>query len=192
MESKKIIGIIGDSSLQDEKEKELAFNLGKTLVDHNYRVMSGGLGGIMDIVLDGAKHSSNYKEGDTIAVLPSFDKSDAEGCADIIITTGLDLSRGSILTSSSDAVIVIGGKAGTLAELSTSWSLFKLIIAMSEVEGVSKDYASKRVDSRIRYEEIQEDCVYAAKTPEEAIALLDKYLPLYNRYHHGIKRRDIK
>ncbi len=192
MESKKIIGIIGDSTLQDEKEKELAFNLGKTLVDHNYRVMSGGLGGIMDVVLDGARSSSNYNEGDTIAVLPSFDKTDAEGCADIVITTGMDLSRGSVLTGSADAVIVVGGKAGTLAELSTSWSLFKLVISMSEIEGVSKDWASKRVDSRIRYEQIPEDCVYPAKTPEDAIALLDKYLPLYNKYHHGIRRRETK
>ena len=71
---RKIIAVIGNKQIEkDGIRYKLAFELGKALVDNGYRVQSGGLKGVMEAVLAGAKSSKNYKEGDTIALFPSFD-----------------------------------------------------------------------------------------------------------------------
>ena len=45
---RRLISIIGDASVEEGSPKyEMAFNLGKALVDNGYRVASGGLNGIM-------------------------------------------------------------------------------------------------------------------------------------------------
>jgi uncharacterized protein (TIGR00725 family) len=186
---KKIITIIGDSQLKPHDEAYvLAYALGQKLVEQGYRIMTGGLGGVQEAVSKGAKESAFDYEGSTIAMLPSFDKREANAYADIIIPTGLDLGR-NIINVSSDAVIVIGGKAGTLSEIASAWSLFKLIIALTPIPGWGKELAGKKVDNRIRYESVAEDQVFPAKNPEEVIQLLQKYLPLYDKAHHGIKWR---
>ncbi len=186
---KKIITIIGDSQLKSTDEAyQLAYALGQKLVENGYRIMTGGLGGVQEAVCKGAKESKLDYEGSTIAILPSFDKHEANAYSDIIIPTGLDLGR-NIINVSSDAVIVIGGKAGTLSEIASAWSLYKLIIALTPIAGWGKDLAGKKVDLRIRYEGIPEDQIYPAKDPEDVIKLLFKYIPLYQRAHHGIKWR---
>ena len=186
---KKIITIIGDSQLKEtDQAYQLALTLGKTLIDHQYRIMTGGLGGVQLAVCQGAKQSKHYLEGDTIAILPSFDKQDANAYSDIVIPTGLDLAR-NIINVSSDAVIVMGGKAGTLSEIASAWSLYKLIIAFTQIPGWGADLAGKKVDSRKRYETILEDQVYPVQDPLEVVALLAKYIPLYNKTHHGIRWR---
>jgi uncharacterized protein (TIGR00725 family) len=186
---KKIITIIGDSQLKEhDLAYQIALRLGTTLIDHHYRIMTGGLGGVQLAVCQGAKQSKHYQEGDTIAILPSFDKQEANAYSDIVIPTGLDLAR-NIINVSSDAVIVIGGKAGTLSEIASAWSLFKLIIAFTQVPGWGADLAGKRIDSRQRYEAIPEDKVYPVQDPKEVITLLATYLTKYNKAHHGIKWR---
>jgi uncharacterized protein (TIGR00725 family) len=186
---KKIITIIGDSQLNEKDMAfQLAFDLGKLLVNHHYRVMTGGLGGIQLAVFKGAHASTKYQEGDTIAILPSFDKSEANEYSDIIIPTGLDLAR-NIINVSSDAVVVMGGKAGTLNEMAAAWSLYKMMIAFSHIPGWGQQLAGKRIDNRIRYEHIPEDQVFSVKEPHEVIKLLEKYLNHYNKSHHGIKWR---
>jgi uncharacterized protein (TIGR00725 family) len=186
---KKIITIIGDSQIKEnDLAYQLAYRLGTALIDHQYRIMTGGLGGVQLAVCHGAKQSKHYNDGDTIAILPSFDKQDANIYSDIIIPTGLDLAR-NIINVSSDAVIVIGGKAGTLSEIASAWSLFKLIIAFTQIPGWGADLAGKKVDNRQRYESIPEDQVYPVKDPKEVIDLLEIYIPQYNKAHHGIKWR---
>lgn len=53
-----------------------------------------------------------------------------------------------MLVRAGDAVVVIGGGAGTLAELATAWSLKKPILAVGGLTGVSGAYAGRRVDDR--------------------------------------------
>ena len=54
-----------------------------------------------------------YKEGDTVAILPGEDPAAASPHADIVICTGLGSYRNGIV-GRSDAVIAVGGGAGTL------------------------------------------------------------------------------
>ena len=56
---------------------------------------------------------AEYREGDTIAILPGEDPAAASEHADIVICTGLGSYRNGIV-GRSDAVIAVGGGAGTL------------------------------------------------------------------------------
>lgn len=183
---KKLISIIGDSKIDKDGDKyRLAFATGKALVDHGYRLATGGLAGVMEAAFKGAKSSEFYKEGDTVAILPMFDrKATTEG--DIVIATGLDIYR-NVIVANSDAVIMIGGGSGTLAECANAWPLKRLIIAFDNVDGWSSKVAGTRLDYRIRYPEIEEDKIFAVSTAEQAIAVLEKYINLYTDTHTGIK-----
>ena len=187
---RKMISIIGDSKIEEGGAKyRAAFETGKALVSHGYRVASGGLGGVMEAAFKGAKASPFYREGDTVAILPMFDRHLASDAADIVIATGLDVYR-NVIVANSDAVIAIGGGAGTLAELSNAWPLKRLMIAFKNVDGWSSKVADTRLDHRIRYPEIEEDRVFGVENADEAIAILEKDLGLYNDTHTGIKRND--
>ncbi|MDR0855080.1 MAG: LOG family protein [Christensenellaceae bacterium] len=184
---KKIIAVVGDAICDEGSKKwNLAFATGKALIDAGYRIQSGGKDGIMLAAFLGAKSSENYREGDTIGILPGFYRDTVSCIADIIIPTGLDIAR-NILVANADAVIAIGGGAGTLSEIAFAWTLQKLILPYRNVDGWSAKMADIRIDSRIRYENIPEDKAYGIDTPADAIALLQKYLPLYTNYHKGIK-----
>lgn len=184
---KKMVSIIGDAVVaEDSNKRAFAFAMGKALVDNGYRIASGGMGGVMQAAFEGARASKFYQEGDTVAILPSFDRNMSNGLADIVIATGLDLYR-NVIVANSDAVIAVGGGAGTLCELSTAWTLKRLILAYEDGDGWSKKVAGERLDYRIRYEEIEEDKVFGVKTADEAIALLEKYIGQYNGSHTGIK-----
>lgn len=183
---KKIVSIIGDAVIDENSNKrKFAFEMGKALVDNGYRVASGGMGGVMRAAFEGAKSSKFYQDGDTIAIMPQFDRNQTNGFADIVIATGLDLYR-NIIVANSDAVIAVGGGAGTLCELSTAWTLKRLMLAYEDGDGWSAKVAGTRLDYRVRYPQIEEDKVFGVKNADEAIAVLEKYINQYTDYHKGI------
>jgi len=112
---------------KDSKEYQLAYELGKALVDNGYKVQTGGLGGVMEASMKGAKDSSKYSKGDTIAIIPSSNEKEVNDYADVVIPTGLDILRNGKVVDA-NAVISIGGGAGTLSEIAMAWQLFKLIV----------------------------------------------------------------
>ena len=182
-----IVAVVGDSNVSHEDERYLlAKKLGKALVNNDYRVMSGGLGGIMQAVSEGARESRNYREGDIIGILPGFDPDEANNCVDIPIATGLNYGRNTIVANS-DAIIAIGGGAGTLSEMAHAWAMRRLVIAY-KVAGWSGELADRKLDYRIRYPDIEDDRVYGVISEKEAIEILRK-LEQYNRRTKGIKER---
>lgn len=189
---KQIIAVIGDRHcLADEPKAKIAYELGKALVDNGYRVLTGGMGGkdnddgVMDFAMKGARSSTIYSDGDTIAVIPGFAPEQASKYADIVIPTGLDVYRNCI-TANADAVIAIGGGAGTLCEMAFAWSLGRLIIGFNNVEGWSALLAGKPVDHRKRYKNILNDSVYGVDSVERAIESLNGKINVYNKRHRGI------
>jgi rossmann fold nucleotide-binding protein-like protein len=185
-ERRKVVSVIGNRAVEEGSLRyKLAFETGKALVDNGYRVQSGGLGGIMRAVMKGAHASEKYKEGDTIALVPSFDTEIANEYADISVPTGLDVMRNA-LVANADAVIGIGGGAGTLCEYSFAWSFNRLVIAFENSGGWSEKMAGTRLDDVVRYENIPDDKVYGVTSPEQAIAILKERINLYTRRHQGI------
>jgi hypothetical protein len=180
-----LIAVIGDARIERNGQKWLlATSLGKSLVDEGFRIVTGGLGDLPQAIAEGARSSPNYHDGALVAILPSYDPCDAESCADIVIATGLDHARNMILANS-DAVVVIGGGAGTLSEIALAWALKRLIIAL-KVPGWSGKLAGTRIDDRIRYPEIKEDKVYEATSAAETIQKLKILIPLYKTRHSRI------
>ena len=184
---KKIVAVIGNKKIEpDGIRYRLAYETGKLLVDNGYRVQSGGLGGVMEAVFAGAHASKNYREGDTIALVPSFDATTANVYADIVIPTGLDMMRDA-LVAAADAVIGVGGGAGTMCEYAFAWSLKRLIIAYRTSGGWSSKLADTRLDDAVRYENIPEDKIYGASTSKSAMEILNEKIGLYTAYHTGIR-----
>ena len=190
MMRRKTVAVLGDASVEKGSEKyDLAFRTGKALADAGCRIVCGGLGGVMKAVCEGAHSSTSYTEGGTIGILPSFDASRCNEYVDIVIPTGMDIIRNG-LTGNADAVIAIGGGAGTLAEMAFAWSLYRLVIAYRTVPGWAQKLADTRIDSRVRYPDIPDDRVYGVDTPEEAIAVIEELSDLYTRAFEGISHID--
>jgi uncharacterized protein (TIGR00725 family) len=188
MKKRPLIAVIGDGS-QDtmtEEKTRLSENLGEALISNGYRIICGGLGGVMDSIAKGAKRSSNYQDGDLIGVLPGFDPEDAADSIDIPIATGLQYAR-NIIIANADAVVAIGGGAGTLSEIALAWSMRRLVIAY-RVEGWSGELADKVLDKRVRYPDIPEDRIYGVSKESEVIDILGN-LSRYNKRTKGIVRR---
>ncbi|MCI2068641.1 MAG: acyl-CoA synthetase [Bacilli bacterium] len=183
---KKIIAVIGDRSLvKGSLEEKIAFQVGKALDEAGYRIQAGGMGGVMEEVYKGARSASTYQEGDTIAILPSFDKNDQDGLADIVIPTGLDIMRSGIVTDC-DFVVAIGGGAGTLSEICAAWALYRPIVAFKNCGGWASKVAGIKLDEHTRYEGF-DDRIFSCSSPEEMLKIIKEKMPLYVKYHSGIK-----
>ena len=85
-----------------------------------------------------------------------------------------------MIVTNADAVIAIGGGAGTLSEMAFSWQKGKLLIAF-RVEGWSGKLADTRIDGRDRKVSVDDDRVHGADTPKEAVDLLDDLIEMYDR-----------
>lgn len=175
-----MIAVAGDSNLDPADERvSIAREVGRLIVDHGCRVVTGGLGGIMAAAMEGARQSSKYAEGDTIAVLPGHDPSEAAESADIVLATGMNLGR-NIVVANADGLIAIGGGAGTLSEIALAWQLRRPIVAL-DVEGWSRRLGSCRIDDRARQSDIADDQIHAAKTPADAVRRMMDLLPRFTK-----------
>ena len=179
-----IVSVIGNAaccekncSPEDRFKWQIAFDLGKTLVDNGYRVMTGGGKGVMRAAMAGAHASSKYREGDTIAIIPSYDNNEVNDFADIVIPTGLNFYRDTI-KASSDVVVAVGGGAGTLNELSAAWKLKRMAIAYTNVEGWGARVAGQPLDNS--HTEMPNDIVYPVTNADEVIKLIKKHAHKYN------------
>ncbi|MFC1897887.1 acyl-CoA synthetase [Chloroflexota bacterium] len=180
-----IIAVIGDSNTVKGSEPDrFAEKLGELIIDQGWRIMTGGLGGIMESAARGARKSSKWSPGCIIGLLPGNDPDKANSYIDTPIPTGLDHGR-NLIVSQADAVIAIGGGAGTLSEIALAWVYFRLIVAFRG-SGWAGEMADRKVDERSRYPDFPEDQVFGCDIPEEAIDIIKKYLPFYTRRHHGI------
>jgi uncharacterized protein (TIGR00725 family) len=170
-----IVAVIGDARLEaDSPLLNDAEEVGKLLVEAGCRVLTGGLGGVMEAASRGAHHAKGYQSGDTIGILPGHNPSDANAFVDIALPTGLDHVRNSIVAHA-DAVVAIGGGAGTLSEIALAWMHGRLVVALRR-PGWSGRLADRRIDGRIRHPEIPDDRVCGADSAEEAVALVKRHL----------------
>ena len=184
---KQIIAIIGNANIENDIEKQkISFELGKLIIDHDFVLATGGLGGVMEYASKGAKTSKKYAESSIIGVLPAYNSDNANKYIDIAIPTGFGLARNLILTSMANAVIAVGGGSGTLNEISASWQMNKLIIGL-KVSGWSEKLCGKALDER------RDDIIFCAKNAKEAIEVLNSKISYYQvRKFTGINKPRIK
>jgi uncharacterized protein (TIGR00725 family) len=121
----------GDASAA---ELAVAEEVGARLVDLGATVVTGGLGGVMEAASRGAKS----RRGLTIGLLPGLDRSEANGWVDVAIATGLGEIRNALIVRTSDALVAVGGGAGTLSEIGFALKLGRPVVGVGtfNVEGV--------------------------------------------------------
>lgn len=169
MKRRRQIAVVGGASA-DEATLSLAAEVGRLLVDRGFRVVTGGLCGVMEAACRGAKASERAGDGDTIGVLPLLDAAAANRWVDITVPTGMNFARNVVLVAMADGVIALGGGAGTLSEIALAWQQRLPIVAIDVGEGWSSRLAGERLDHR------GAEAIAKASTAEEAVARLVKLL----------------
>ena len=162
----KQIGVIGTHKNPSAKSLGEARRLGGLLAKNGFVVVCGGLGGVMEEVCRGAKE----EKGVTIGILPGKEIREANPFIDYKIATGLEWARNQIVALSCDALVMLGGEAGTLSEACIGWIYGKPLIAVEGTGGYSDALAGKPIDSK------REDAVIGAKDAEEAVKILIRLL----------------
>ena len=181
------IAVVGNAAVPEgDARGEVARELGRRIVDAGWVLVTGGHGGVMEAAGRGARESERWTSGASVALLPGHDPSAANAYVDVAIPTGLDVARNS-LVAHADAVVAVGGGAGTLSEMALAWQLRRLVIALEGL-GWAGRLAGEPLDERQRYPDIPDDCVRAARDAEHAVALLEQWLPRYGGCYGGIQR----
>lgn len=163
-----VIAVIGNGAASAEHVR-VAAELGRLVVERGWRIVSGGLGGVMEAASRGAHEAASYREGDVIGILPGGDASRANAYVDIAIPTNMGYARNVLVVASADAVVAVGGGSGTLTEMAMAWQLGKVVIGIA-VDGWSARLAGTALDDK------RADTVLAARDAAEAVALLDARL----------------
>lgn len=119
------IGVIG-SGRSDPKWDSWAEAIGREIAKAGAVLVCGGLSGVMAAAAKAAKEAG----GTTIGILPGTDPKEANPGITIPIPTGLGEGRNLIVVQSSDALIAVGGGAGTLSEIGFALKLRKPLILL--------------------------------------------------------------
>jgi len=106
------VSVIGGGTV-DDAAAELAREVGELLGKRGHTVVCGGLGGVMEAACEGAKR----EDGETIGILPTERRADANEFVDTAIATGLGHGRNHLVVLNGDAVFAIDGGSGTLSEI---------------------------------------------------------------------------
>ncbi len=121
----RFIGVIGGSEASQDV-LELAEKVGSLIASKGCVLVCGGLGGVMEAAAKGAKASG----GLTVGVLPGSSRSDANPYIDIAIATNMGHARNAVIAHTCDALIAVGGRYGTLSEISFGLALGKRVVSL--------------------------------------------------------------
>ena len=170
------VGIIGQSERPNkpisEKTARIAYETGYLIGKNGWQLYSGGRDGVMREASRGAKDAG----GLTIGILPSLSKKEANKYVDVPITTGMGIGmRSELMINTVDIVVMIGGKNGTLKELSAAYILKKPIIIIEGSGGFADTlknclYEGKYLDDRRNVE------IKFVRNPSEAILLIKEII----------------
>jgi uncharacterized protein (TIGR00725 family) len=124
------VSVIGSGAEHEERAEQV----GRLLAERGATVVTGGLGEVMAAAARGAKAAG----GTTIGILPGETRADANEWIDYVVVTGIGHARNLAVVGSGDAVIAVGGRYGTLAEIGLAFTLGRTVVALEpgwEVEG---------------------------------------------------------
>jgi uncharacterized protein (TIGR00725 family) len=137
--------VIGSSGTHcTELECQLAYEVGCEVARHNAALVTGGLGGVMESACRGAKENG----GLTVGIIPQDDAKNANMYCDIVVPTGLGWSRDFLTAYSADAVIAIGGGAGTAVETYVAYMKSKPIVVLEGSGGFVDSLSESYLDNR--------------------------------------------
>jgi uncharacterized protein (TIGR00725 family) len=127
------VAVIGSGREHERGAEEV----GRLLAERGCTVVTGGLGEVMAAAARGAKSAG----GTTIGIVPGESRRDASEWVDHVVVTGIGHARNLAVVASGDAVIAVGGRWGTLAEIAFAHVLGRRVIALEpgwELDGVER------------------------------------------------------
>lgn len=161
--------VIGNNTNGCTPEHEkIAYEIGSEIAKSGSVLITGGLGGIMTA----ASHGSHDSNGLSVGIIPQDDASLANEYCDIVIPTGMGLTRDFLNALSADGIIIVGGGSGTLSETCAAYMHKKPMVAMRSLGGSVEQYIDGYLDHR---ENVR---ILGADTPKEAV---EKILELISK-----------
>ncbi len=149
------IGVIGAGKCS-KKLRDQAYEVGTAIAKAGAVLVCGGLKGVME----GAAHGAKDAGGTTIGIIPGDNRSDANPYCDIVIPSGIGEARNIMVVRTSDAVISLHGKYGTISEMAFSlklnrplvslvkWDVFPEVITVADPAGAVKKAVKLAKDAR--------------------------------------------
>lgn len=152
-----IVGVMGGGEAVSQETMEMARQLGELIARQGWVLLCGGRpAGVMEAAASGAKEAG----GLTVGILPGRDKRDASDYIDIAICTGMGDGRNYVNVLSSDIVVALPGRAGTISEIALALKSSKKVILLEfDLGNVFDCYHEERL-------------LFTASTPEQAISLI--------------------
>jgi uncharacterized protein (TIGR00725 family) len=127
------VSVIGSGAENEER----AETVGRLLAERGATVVTGGLGEVMAAAARGARSVG----GTTIGILPGETRANANAWLDHVVVTGIGHGRNLAVVASGDAVIAVGGRYGTLAEIGFALTLGRPVVVLEPgwaVEGTQR------------------------------------------------------
>jgi uncharacterized protein (TIGR00725 family) len=127
------VSVIGSGGEHEESAEQV----GRLLAERGATVVTGGLGEVMAAAARGVKSAG----GTTIGILPTETREGANEWIDHVVVTGIGHARNLAVVASGDAVIAVGGRYGTLAEIGLALTLGRPVVVLEsgwEVEGTQR------------------------------------------------------
>src|SRR5262245_60492145 len=116
------VSVIGSGAEHEENAEQV----GRLLAERGATVVTGGLGEVMAAATRGAKSAG----GTTIGILPGDTRDGANEWVDHVVVTGIGHARNLAVVASGDAVIAVGGRYGTLAEIGFALTLGRPVVVL--------------------------------------------------------------
>lgn len=160
MAKRRQILVIGNNENGCTPELErLAYDVGVEIAKSDSVLITGGLGGVMKAASKGARDTG----GLTVGIIPQDNSSFANEYCDVVIPSGLGLSRDFLNALSADGVIVVGGGSGTLSEMCAAYMHKKPIVTLKNSGGTATKFADQYLDHR------QNVKIVGVDTPQDAV-----------------------
>ncbi|MBN2395097.1 MAG: TIGR00725 family protein [Candidatus Atribacteria bacterium] len=116
---------MGGSTFVHPEDEEYAYQVGALIAQEGWILLNGGRSsGVMEASAKGAKENG----GITLGILPTDDPEWASKYIDIPIVTGLGMARNVINVLTSDIIIALPGRAGTISEIAFALNHGKTVI----------------------------------------------------------------
>lgn len=147
------------------EHEKIAYATGKEIAKSGSVLITGGLGGVMNAASKGAHDAG----GITVGIIPQDDPAFANDFCDIVIPSGMGLTRDFLNALAADGVIIIGGGSGTLSETCAAYMHKKPIVAIRNTGGIADRYVDDYIDHR------KNVMIIGADSPKEAV---DKIIEL--------------
>jgi uncharacterized protein (TIGR00725 family) len=125
---KPVIGVMGGGESASAEDCRLAYRLGALIAAEGWILLNGGRNiGVMDASARGARD----RGGLTVGILPGAGTEHASRYIDIAIVTNMGGARNVINVLSSDIIVAMAGKAGTISEIALALKYEKPVILLN-------------------------------------------------------------